>query len=442
MFSLPDKVFNFVYVFMVIMSSVVFIHLAFYTFLGIFGLVKPKRTYTLKNDEKKFLFIIPAHNEEAVIGNCLDSLLAMDYKKELYDAVVLADHCSDNTAKIAKEYPTIKVFENFYKEGESRGKPHVIAKYIEQFKEEWLTYDYLVLLDADNVVLENFLTEMNSQFLEQEGYTVIQGYLDSKNVSESMMSRGYAAAYFITNRAIQYSKHRLGWNTAIGGTGFAISTDYIEKEGWNPRSYTEDFEIQVELSIKGLKSTWNHFAKVYDEKPNRLSVSHTQRTRWAQGHWFVGITKTPEQIKSLFKKQTLVERLSRIETLVYSYSMLRSVWLFILALLVVVDIRFAEIFPSFFSLFWFWVIFEVLNYLVLPNVYIYQEGKDYFKGFSSVKKVKEFILLWIGYFYSTAMYYFAQVKGFFTWFYPQNHWKKTTHSSAVTIEDVNHKKDS
>lgn len=411
-------------------------HLGFYTLLGLFGLRKPKRAYTMKEDEKTFLFIIPAHNEEAVIGNCLDSLSMLDYKKELYDVVVLADHCEDATSTIVRSYPKVELFENYYKEDENRGKPHVIAKYIAQNEAIWKSYDYFVLLDADNVISDNFLKEMNSQFLEGEGYTVIQGYLDSKNVSESMMSRGYAAAYFITNRAIQFSKHRLGWNAAIGGTGFAISTEYIEKEGWNPRSYTEDFEIQVELSIKGLKSTWNHFAKVYDEKPNQLSVSHTQRTRWAQGHWFVGITKTKQQLFTLFKDQTLVQRLMRFETLMYSYSMLRSVWLFTIAALVVIDFRFTKLFPHFFSLFWFWVIFEGLNYFILPNVYIYQEGKEYFKKFNKLQQIKEFFLLWVGYFYSTAMYYFAQVKGFFTWFYPQNHWKKTTHSSVLRIEDV------
>lgn len=436
MFHLTEETIAVVRIVIQVMSIVVFTHLGFYTILALFGLKRPQRTYEIQEDNHKFLFLIPAHNEEAVIGNCLRSIASMDYDPRLVQVVVLADHCKDNTAQIAKQFSWVTIFENTYKTGENRGKPHVIGKYFNLFKEQWQKVDYVVFLDADNLVSTNYLKELNSQFISNPGYTIIQGYLDTKNVSESLMSRGYAAAYYITNRSIQYAKHRMGWNTAVGGTGFALSTNYLIEQGWNPRSYTEDFEIQVELSIRGEESTWNHFAKVYDEKPNSLQVSHTQRTRWSQGHWYVGISKTKDQLLSLCRRQKMISWFNRLETLVYSYSMLRAVWIFILLILIVIDVRFLEDFPQFFSAFWFWVIFEVLNYLVIPITYIVQEGKNYFEGMSLLQKIKEYFLLWIGFFYSTTFYYFAQVKGFFTWFLPQNNWKKTVHSSSMTNNDL------
>lgn len=436
MFVLPEWLFEFIKWVVIISSIIVFCHLAFYTLLSIVGLKKPKRTYEIHPDRHTFLFIIPAHNEEQVINNCLESITKLDYDPSLVNAVVLADHCEDNTANVARNYPQFSVFENRYETGESRGKPHVIGKYLDAHQGVWEVYDYIVFLDADNLVSTNYLKEINSQFIENPKYTVIQGYLDSKNINESFMSRGYASAYYITNRAIQFSKHLLGWNTSIGGTGFAIDTDYIKEHGWNPRSYTEDFEIQVELSIKGKQSAWNHFGKVYDEKPNQLKASHVQRTRWSQGHWYIAITKTGKQLLSLLKPQGLTQWGNRFETLVYSYSMLRSVWLLFVLLFVMIDFRFLEHVPYFFSLFWFWVIFEVLNYLVIPFTFILQEGKEYFKGMPAGKKIKEFFLLYVAYFYSTGLYYFAQIKGFFTWFYPQNNWKKTTHTSTVASDEL------
>lgn len=437
MFDLPIIVIDILRIFIKVMSIIVFLHLSFYTLLALFGMKKPQREYSIKKDEKKFLFLIPAHNEEAVIGNCLEGIRNLDYTQTLMHTVVLADHCSDQTEAVVRNFEEVTLFSNTYQEGEFRGKPHVIGRYLKGNLNFWKKYDYIVFLDADNIISRNFLTEFNSQFLENPEYTVIQGYLDSKNISDSMMSRGYGAAYFITNRAIQYAKHRLGWNASIGGTGFAIQSEYIETEGWNPRSYTEDFEIQVELSIKGKYSTWNHFAKVYDEKPNKLSASHVQRTRWSQGHWLIGITKTGDQVQSLLKKQNLVQWMNRFETLVYSYSMLRSVWIACLAFLILIDISFIEDFPKIFSLLWFWLFFEILNYLVIPNVYIYQEGKEYFRNLSRIQTIKEFFLLWVGYFYSTTIYYFAQVKGFCTWYFPQNHWNKTEHSSNANVNTIN-----
>ncbi|GMC02828.1 hypothetical protein K5E_21310 [Enterococcus thailandicus] len=436
MFNLPINIFHFIEIFITATSLIVFFHLAFYTLLALFGLKRPKKNYAIAADEKRFLFIIPAHNEEKVIANCLNSLEKMEYQNELYDTVVLADHCQDDTAQIVKNYPQVFLFENQYEDGESRGKPHVIGKYLKQFKEVWKNYDYIIFLDADNLVSINFLKEMNSQFIAFPEYTIIQGYLDTKNVSESIMSRGYAAAYFITNRAIQFAKHRVGWNTSVGGTGFALSTEYLKENGWTPRSYTEDFEIQVELSIQGKKSTWNHFAKVYDEKPNEFKASHVQRTRWSQGHWLIAFTKLSQQVAGLFKSKDVTSLLSRIETIVYSFSMLRAVWLFFLVVLILIDSRFIKDFPYFFSTMWFWLFFEICNYIIIPIVYILQEGRCYFNSYKGLNFIKEFALLWIGYFYSTTMYYFAQIQGFFTWFFPQNVWKKTEHSSRVTSDSI------
>ncbi|MGX7419807.1 glycosyltransferase family 2 protein [Carnobacterium gallinarum] len=436
MFTLPDLLFKGVSMVILITSIMVFFHLGFYTLLALIGLKKPKRTYEIKSDKNKFLFIVPAHNEEKVIQNCLESISRLDYDAQLVNAVILADHCEDRTAEIARSINNYTVYENTYAEGDVRGKPHVIGKYLKEHRDIWLKYDFIVFLDADNLVSSNYLKEINSQSIAQPEYMVIQGYLDSKNIGESMLSRGYAAAYFITNRAIQYSKHLLGWNASIGGTGFALRTDYIEQYGWNPKSYTEDFEIQVELSIEGKKSTWNHFAKVYDEKPNTLVVSHVQRTRWSQGHWHIAFTKTGKQLLSLVKPQGIVSWSNRLETLIYSYSMFRSVWLLFLFMLVAIDVRLISQLPYFFSFFWFWLIFETINYIVIPFTYIIQEGKEYMGNFNTSKKISEFFLLWVGYFYSTAVYYFAQIKGFFTWFLPQNHWQKTEHTSQVSSDDL------
>ena len=53
--------------------------------------------------QHKFMAIIPAHNEEAVVGNLVESLKKLDYPEELYDIYVIADNCTDKTAQVAKD---------------------------------------------------------------------------------------------------------------------------------------------------------------------------------------------------------------------------------------------------------------------------------------------------------------------------------------------------
>lgn len=71
--------------------------------ISICSLVKLKEKPLLVNKNHKFMAIIPAHNEEAVVGNLVESLKNQDYPKDLYDIYVIADNCTDNTAKIARE---------------------------------------------------------------------------------------------------------------------------------------------------------------------------------------------------------------------------------------------------------------------------------------------------------------------------------------------------
>lgn len=74
-----------------------------YEFLiSICSFVKLKDKPMLVNKNHKFMAIIPAHNEENVIKNLVESLQNQDYPKELLDIYVIADNCTDKTAKIAE----------------------------------------------------------------------------------------------------------------------------------------------------------------------------------------------------------------------------------------------------------------------------------------------------------------------------------------------------
>lgn len=413
-----------------ILILMIFVQLLFYSVLGFFGLFRPTRDYDILEDNLKFLFLIPACNEENVIEDTLKKIKDLDYKKELFSVTCLVNNSSDNTFDIASKYN--RTLDIKFDPNEPKGKPYVLQKYFNN-ESEWKNYDYIVILDADNIINKNFLKEMNSQILTygKDDVTVVQGYLGIKNILSSFMSSGYSASYFVANRTIQYAKHRLGLNSTIGGTGFSLNTGYVKEHGWNPRTYTEDFELQVELTLANKKTLWNHQAIVYDEKPNSILASHKQRLRWSQGHWRVAFSTLPKQLIGLFKIKSTRDILNRLETLIYSFAMMRSPITILIILLGIVDPLVTKDIPRIWSFLPLWLILEIINYFIFPITCILTEGKIVFtKEVSIPLKIIRFFRIYIAFFYSAIVYVAAQVQGLFTCFFPQVSWDKTAHNMS------------
>jgi cellulose synthase/poly-beta-1,6-N-acetylglucosamine synthase-like glycosyltransferase len=255
----------------------VFAITCYYLLLGMVGLFrkKEKKNYTPKN---KFALLIAAHNEEVVIGSLIESMLKLDYPRDMYDIFVIADNCTDDTAKIGKGYG-VNVCERFAKD--KRGKGYALewmfAKLFKMEKE----YDAVAIFDADNLVHKNFLKEINSKM--QDGYKVVQGYIDSKNPEDSWIAAAYSISFWTQNRMFQLARSNVGFSNQIGGTGFAVETNTLKKLGWGATCLTEDLEFTCKLVLNGEKVGWAHDAIIYDEKPLKLGQSWTQRKRWMQG---------------------------------------------------------------------------------------------------------------------------------------------------------------
>lgn len=172
----------------------VFAIMMYYFVLSFFGLHRKaeKKNYIPKN---KFALIIAAHNEEIVIGKLIESLLNQDYPRELFDVFVIADNCTDNTAKVARQYG-VNVYERFNKV--EKGKGVALEWMFNKLFKMQKKYDAVAIFDADNIVSKNWCKEINSKM--QEGYKVVQGYIDSKNPNDSWITSSYSIAFWTQNR--------------------------------------------------------------------------------------------------------------------------------------------------------------------------------------------------------------------------------------------------
>lgn len=250
----------------------------YYFVVSLFGFYRKQTDYSLP-PASRFAIVVAAHNEERVIGELIRNLHELNYPKDLYDIYVVADNCSDQTAKIAGESGA-RVIERFNKV--ERGKPYALEYAFNKIYETEIPYDAFVVFDADNLVDKDFLIIMNSHLLK--GEKIIQGYLDTKNASDTWITKSIYISYILTNRFLQLSKYNLGLTCALGGTGMCLSVDMLKKYGWGMTSLTEDLEFQTKALMNNIKVTWAHDAKVYDEKPLSLMQSWRQRKRWMQGH--------------------------------------------------------------------------------------------------------------------------------------------------------------
>lgn len=252
------------------------------------------------NKKHKFMIIIPAHNEEKVIGNLIESLNGLDYPKELYDVFVIEDNCTDKTGQIAKKLGC-KVYTRNDESRKTKG--YALNWFLAKVLEEKLEYDAFAVIDADNVVDANFLNAMNKKLCQ--GETVIQGYKDIKNPTDTWISSGYALFYWTQHRFYHLARYNVGLSPLMNGTGFVVKFDVIKDTGWNTKTLTEDVEFSLMNIANGNKLGWAIDAIVYDEQPTSFKESWKQRTRWTKGHMQIFKHYTKDLAKGVAKNKTM-----------------------------------------------------------------------------------------------------------------------------------------
>lgn len=260
--------------------------------------IKPKRHRSPIKKHNIAIFIA-ARNEEAVIGELLKSISDQDYDKEYLKTIVIADNCTDNTANIARNYGAT-VFERFNEE--KIGKGYALDFAIDSLREcgEWEDIDGVIVLDADNLLTKNYITEMNKTF--NDGYEAFTSYRNSKNYGDNWISAGYGLWYIRESKFLHYARMLLCSSCAISGTGFFVSRGLLDRfNGWKFYLLTEDIEFSVFAVINGVHIGCCINAELYDEQPITFKQSYKQRLRWSKGFFQVWKKHGKELVRGIFK---------------------------------------------------------------------------------------------------------------------------------------------
>ncbi|MCU9613204.1 glycosyltransferase [Caldibacillus lycopersici] len=390
---------------------------AYWLLISLFGFGRAK-PLPMQKPKKRFLLLVPAHNEEKVIGNLVENLQNLDYPKHLYDVVVIADNCTDRTAEISRKLGA-QVIEHTSLPGELKGKPYGIKYAIDEIGDNLTKkYDGVAFFDADNLVSLNYLKEMNNHL--QRGDRLIQCYLDSKNPNDNWVTLSYATTYYYMNRSWQLAKSRLGLGNAIGGTGFCVETKLMEEVGWTARSLTEDLEFTMQCLLRGVPAKWSHYSVVYDEKPESFWASCVQRLRWARGHWDVCFKYAHRLLWRTIKKLDILAFDGFMYLINPGKIVLNTLTAGILFMTTVsVDGWFNPVFP-----WWLW-----LAMLLFQFSYI---------GYSIMTDAKQKVGK-IGAFLSLTVFNVTYIPLFFWALITKGNktWKRTDHSRNIAIDEMN-----
>jgi cellulose synthase/poly-beta-1,6-N-acetylglucosamine synthase-like glycosyltransferase len=225
----------------------------------------------------RFVVMVPAHNEELLIGDTLASLRTIDYDEGLFDVHVVADNCVDRTAEIvAAQGWNAHVRHDL----ERPGKGPALNWLFERL-DRTCDFDAAVIVDADTVVHPGFLRAMDAEF--RDGARVAQGWYSVRDPGDSVAAQLRFAALACRHRLRPLGRSRVGASVGLYGNGMAFERSILRRHQWT-NHLIEDAELQMELLVRDeILVRFVPDARVEAEMPATFETAHSQHARWERG---------------------------------------------------------------------------------------------------------------------------------------------------------------
>jgi cellulose synthase/poly-beta-1,6-N-acetylglucosamine synthase-like glycosyltransferase len=388
----------------------------FISFTGVFLYIKNESIDFKKN--KKFAVLIPAHNEENVISNLLDSIDMLDYPEDLYDVFVICDHCSDKTKEIVSNYD-VGLLE--YNDRFPSNKARALNRAIDDILRERDIYDAFCYFDADSLVHPDFLKAMAGYL--SSGAKVIQAQQLPKNPDESFLSVIISSGQFITNKFFQKPKNMLGLSATLHGKGMCFDTDTVKRFRWDENCLTEDLEMQMRLIENGIRIYWSEKAIVFDEEPIMIRQYLMRSIRWTRGSLDTAKKHASNLFKLFFKKLDF----KMLEAFVYCFGVYRVIIVVFVALAMYLTRNEFNLLIYCFRLIPYEALISKLLFLVMPFVIL---------PFMILLDKKIGFNMFVGYFLQPALGFFRIPIFLFGIAKDRELWNRTEHTSKVKITDI------
>lgn len=223
----------------------------------------------LSNRMAKFLILYPAYKEDRVIINAVEQFLLQDYPAELYTVAVISDHMQPETNEVLRKMPITLLTPIFEKSSKAKAMQYAINEVKGDFNN-------VVILDADNVVRPDFLSQLNVLCTI---YDAIQCHRCAKNANNDVAVLD-GASEEINNTIFRKAHNRLGLSSALIGSGMCFSYDIFKKNVFKLSTAGEDREMEALLLHQEVYIKYASEIHVFDEKVSSQDNFQRQRMRW------------------------------------------------------------------------------------------------------------------------------------------------------------------
>jgi cellulose synthase/poly-beta-1,6-N-acetylglucosamine synthase-like glycosyltransferase len=227
---------------------------------------------------KRICILLPAYNEELVIGSTLGSLLDSGF---LADNIFVVDDCStDSTFKLAKKY-TKNVVRVPTNGGKARAQTYALHHF-DLLKK----YDYVIMLDCDSTVSHNFKESVYNYTYNYPDVDLFIGQVKNSQ-ADNLVSALRSIEYTFSHEIIKKGQANFGVIYVAPGCAAIYSTRMLAKLKLDPNVLAEDMDLTIQVhQLKG-KIKYLHSVDVITQDPQSFSDYTKQITRWFRGFWQV-----------------------------------------------------------------------------------------------------------------------------------------------------------
>ena len=260
------------------------------TLAGFFHYQKSRREQT-RIDGMQFEYpavsiLIPAHNEDIVIGATIESMLALDYPKDKLEVIIINDGSTDETKSIVESWAArdsrVVLFDVPKGEG-GKGKSRALNLGIRIARS-----DFIAIYDADNTPDPKALKYLAAQLLLHPELGAVLGKFRTVNKRRNLLTRFINIETLSFQSILQAGRWQLLNIATLPGTNFLIRKEVIdEMNGWDEDAITEDSELSIRMYIRNWKIKFIPYSITYEQEPETWKVWIRQRTRWVRGNNYV-----------------------------------------------------------------------------------------------------------------------------------------------------------
>lgn len=224
----------------------------------------------------RFALVLPAHDEEASLGDALRSLAELDYPTAQVETFVIAHNCNDGTAGVA-----FAAGATVWEHRGERGKGAALGWGLARLVAERPQIDTVVVVDADCSASPNLLSAIEARLCA--GAVAVQTAYEVSNPEASPTAALRWASFALINRIRPEGKATLGLSAGLLGTGMAFRRELLVDRPWSARSLVEDQEYHLDLVSAGALVAFAPEAWVRSPMPTSLRRSQSQQLRWDAG---------------------------------------------------------------------------------------------------------------------------------------------------------------